>query len=46
MKEWYNENRGKINSIKKHIWTPKKPEEYQNLNVKVIPTDNSEWLLN
>lgn len=46
MKKWYDENQGKINTIKKHIWVPKKPEEYQNLNVRVIPTNNSEWLLN
>lgn len=40
MLKWYNNNKREIDNVKKHLWMPKDENDYQNLNVKVIPVEN------
>jgi hypothetical protein len=43
--KWSDKDLRKIQQVKKNIWIPKSPEDYKNLNVKVIVADSPEKLL-
>jgi hypothetical protein len=45
MLKWYNSNKREIDNVKKHLWTPKDENDYQNLNVKVIPVEDTKTAL-
>ena len=45
MKNWFFQNKNKIEKVKNKIWIPRDNYDYLNLNIDVIPANTKELLL-
>jgi hypothetical protein len=43
--EWSKKDLGRIAKVKKNLWSPESPDDYKNLNIKVIHADTPDTLL-
>lgn len=39
---WYSKNKNYINKVKRKIWIPKNINDFENLNIEIVPVENNE----